>query len=167
MRNLKEYIAEGTCKPRVTDEFGKDISQEDLNCEYEKTPQEKERDMKVLHACHRCSKNEDTEKKLFGIVYDILKPWLFNRKYKDDDWKTVYQIIDYLRSLLTDKDDMTVSVPNGGYCSNTDGAEWKIWKIDLTVINDRDEHISRCFTLTAHADGTVDDHWARYDLNLT
>lgn len=26
MRNLKEYIAEGTCKPRVTDEFGNDIT---------------------------------------------------------------------------------------------------------------------------------------------
>ena len=125
------------------------------------------KEAKMLHMVRKGRTEEKTESNLYAVIADILKPWLYNKRYTDDGWMPVHEIINYLKTLLVKGDDMTVSVPNGGYCSNTDGAEWKIWKIDLTVINDRDEHISRCFTLTAHADGTVDDHWARYDLNLT
>lgn len=98
-----------------------------------------------------------SDKQMKDEIYKILKPY-FNKKFRDSNWKGVYQLIDELK-----KNGFTVvaDVKYGGYRSNDD-TEWKEYELEIS----KDMRTLHAI-LTCSPCGPIKDPFSVYDLSLT
>lgn len=85
--------------------------------------------------------------------------------YKDDDWASVSNVFATMRSVLATFEaglELVVSVKDGGYREHN-GAQWKEYCL---AIEDAEGKQLFAGTLNAHAAGTIEDPFARYDMSV-
>jgi hypothetical protein len=103
-------------------------------------------------------------KRIMNRIYNEVSD-MTSHIYRDDDWRAVRFLCDKIRTTIAGiSNDLTlfVSVPNGGYHSNNDGTQWKEYALSIEQAGK--EII--CGSLTAHAAGSVQDPFDRYDMTV-
>lgn len=99
-------------------------------------------------------------------IYNAISE-LTSHIYRDEDWAGVSRVLETIREALASFNaglTLSVSVVNGGYRTLRDGsAKWK--EHNLSIENAEGEEVLRGF-LNAHAAGTVEDPFCRYDMSV-
>lgn len=108
-------------------------------------------------------KQMKTEKGILKAIYQITKPYT-GKIYRDDYWEGVRDVIQALKSTGAE---VGVFVKDGGYRTNRDGGQYKVYDIDYALHTESGRTFNLNFFITAHQAGTVEDPWAAYDLTLT
>lgn len=102
------------------------------------------------------------KKRIINAIYKAINP-LTQRLYNDEYWAGVSEVKNTIGALpfVTD---ISVSVENGGYRTNSDNsAKWKEYKFEIQT----DQNVAIYGQLNAHAAGSVQDPFDRYDITLT
>lgn len=97
-------------------------------------------------------------------LYKVIQP-LTSHIYRDDDWLAVSNVFANMRNVLKDFAcglDMAVSVVDGGYRENN-GAKWKEYRL---TIEDSDGKEIIAGHLNAHAAGSVENPFGKYDMSV-
>ncbi|MGL5691378.1 MAG: hypothetical protein ACRDD8_11255 [Bacteroidales bacterium] len=99
-----------------------------------------------------------TPKAVYNSLLKITNSYL-KRRYTDDDWSGIREIINVIKSTGAD---VSVNVRNGGYSKSDNGAESKEYILDCIFPNS----VTLNLSLVAYACGTMDNPWSTYDVSL-
>lgn len=98
-------------------------------------------------------------------IYNAISE-LTSHIYRDDDWASVSNLLARIRkvlSLISDDLELAVSVKDGGYRTSNDGmSQWKEYCLSIEY---RGKEILAGH-LNAHAAGTMEDPFSRYDMTV-
>ena len=98
-----------------------------------------------------------TRKRALAKLYYATRK-LTAKSYFDTYWKGVNDIID---ALLAEGCEVTTWCENGGYRRNSEGTQWKEYKMEIVCGKYEFEAVLNC-----HAAGSVEDPFDRYDMTL-
>lgn len=158
---------------KVMGEFGKG----NLKTSYGKKVTDPKQALAIGYSEAGLSKNESIEisiaKKLKSRLFEATKQTIKNRIYSrinklgltshiyhDDYWQGVNAIMSAINSV-DGVIESYYSTDNGGYRQNSDGVQWKEY---LVTIDTEQGEIKG--VLNAHASGTAEDPFSRYDVTL-
>lgn len=103
----------------------------------------------------------ESSKKMKNRIYkSIYRSGLTSKLYHDDHWGGVKSLIELI-STVEGVTDVNFGAKDGGYRKNNEGTEWKEYMVEITTIDGKLEGM-----LTAHAAGSVQDPFDRYDITL-
>lgn len=105
--------------------------------------------------------SESTKPMRNKLYKAIQKSKLTSRSFNDESWVGVSAIIELLRSV-DGVLDVSCGAKNGGYRKNAEGTQWKEYELEIDTIQGTIKG-----NLNAHAAGTVEDPFNRYDITVT
>lgn len=104
-------------------------------------------------------------RRIINTIYKQISV-MTSRIYRDDNWQAVSSLCAEIRLALASIGsdlELAVSVKDGGYRTSRDGmSQWK--EYCLSIENEGRELVAG--TLNAHAAGSVEDPFSRYDMTV-
>jgi len=102
-------------------------------------------------------KNKQTA---INYLYKVINPYT-SKLYNDEYWAGVSDVKKAIGSI-DGIADISVYVENGGYKQNAEGTKWKEYKLEIETV----QGFKIFGILNAHAAGTVEDPFDRYDITV-
>jgi len=107
-----------------------------------------------------------SKKTAINYLHKVINPYttkMFTDKTEEgeESWKGV-RIVQKAIASIDGITDLSVSVENGGYRENSDGVKWKEYNLEIETI----QGFKIFGILNAHAAGTVEDPFSRYDITV-